>query len=67
MHTKRRKLFTVMVKKEVSKQQRSKVNRHKEGLIQCKRAALQCQKVVRNKAVSQRNNNNISVRCQNVF
>lgn len=52
MHVKRRKLFTAMVKKEVSKQQRSKVNKHKEALIQCKRAALQCQKVVRNKAVS---------------
>lgn len=52
MEVKRRKLFTSMVKKEVSKQQRSRVNKHKEVLIQCKRAALQCQKIVRNKAVS---------------
>lgn len=52
MEVKKRKLFTSMVKKEVSKQQRSRINKHKEVLIQCKRAALQCQKIVRNKAVS---------------
>lgn len=51
MYVKRKKLFTAIVKKEISKQQRSRVNKHKEVLIQCKRAALQCQKVVRNKAV----------------
>lgn len=52
MLIKRKKVFTAMVKKEISKQQRAKVNKHKEMLIQCKRVALQCQKVVRNKAVS---------------
>lgn len=53
MYVKRKKLFTAIVKKEISKQQRSRVNKHKEILIQCKRAALQCQKIVRNKAVSE--------------
>lgn len=52
MQIKRRKIFTAMVKKEVSKQQRSKVNKHKEQLIQCKKVASQCQRVIRNKAVS---------------
>lgn len=52
MQIKRRKIFTAIVKKEVSKQQRSKVNKHKEQLIQCKKVALQCQRVLRNKAVS---------------
>ncbi|KAK9751910.1 SNF2-related domain [Popillia japonica] len=51
MLIKRKKVFTAMVKKEISKQQRAKVNKHKEMLIQCKRVALQCQKVVRNKAL----------------
>ncbi|GJQ68007.1 hypothetical protein Trydic_g10656 [Trypoxylus dichotomus] len=51
MLIKRKKVFTAMVKKEISKQQRAKVNKHKEMLIQCKRVALQCQKVVRNRAL----------------
>lgn len=52
MVMKRKKIFTAMVKKELSKQQRVKVNKHKGMLIQCKRVAVQCQKTVRNKAVS---------------
>lgn len=52
MATKRKKLFTSIVKKEVGKQHRAKISRHKELLIQCKRVALQCQKAVRQKAVS---------------
>lgn len=52
MTTKRRKVFTSIVKKEVGKQHRAKINKHKELLIQCKRVALQCQKAARQKAVS---------------
>lgn len=52
MTTKRRKVFTGIVKKEVGKQHRAKINKHKELLIQCKRVALQCQKAARQKAVS---------------
>lgn len=51
MTIKRKKLFMSIVKKEIGKQQRAKFNRHKEMLIQCKKASLQCQKVVRHKAV----------------
>lgn len=51
MAVKRKKVFTSIVKKEVSKQHRAKINKHKEMLIQCRKAALQCQKVVRQKAV----------------
>ncbi|KAF5295926.1 hypothetical protein FQR65_LT10357 [Abscondita terminalis] len=51
MTTKRKKVFTSIVKKELSKQHRAKINKHKEMLIQCKRAALQCQKLVRQKAL----------------
>nr|XP_022902454.1 putative DNA helicase Ino80 [Onthophagus taurus] len=51
MLAKRKKIFSAMVKKEINKQQRAKVNKHKEMLIQCKKIALQCQKVVRNKAL----------------
>ncbi|KAK4871988.1 hypothetical protein RN001_016112 [Aquatica leii] len=51
MTIKRKKVFTSIVKKELSKQHRAKINKHKEMLIQCKRAALQCQKVVRQKAL----------------
>lgn len=52
MTTKRKRVFTNLIKKEVGKQQRSKSNRHKETLLQCKRVAQQCAKVVRQKAVS---------------
>lgn len=52
MTIKRRKVFTSIVKKEIGKQHRAKINKHKELLIQCKRVALQCQKAARQKAVS---------------
>ena len=52
MTVKRRKVYTAMVKKEITKQQRSKCVRHKEALIQFKKISMQCQKFVRNKAVS---------------
>lgn len=51
MTTKRRKVFTSIAKKEVGKQHRAKMNKHKELLILCKRVALQCQKAARQKAV----------------
>lgn len=51
MTLKRKRVFSNLVKKEVGKQQRSKSNRHKETLLQCKRVAQQCAKVVRQKAV----------------
>lgn len=52
MTLKRKKLFTSIVKKEVGKQHRSKINRHKEMLLQCKRVASHCVKYARQKAVS---------------
>ncbi|XP_065165682.1 chromatin-remodeling ATPase INO80 [Atheta coriaria] len=51
MYNRRRKSFSNMVKKEVGKQQRAKVNRHKEALLQNKKIAMACQKVQRNKAL----------------
>lgn len=48
---KRRRLLTAIYKKEIGKQQRTKVNRHKEALISVKKLALQCQKVIRQKAI----------------
>lgn len=51
MTIKRRKLFSAIVKKEISKQQRAKTNKHKDMLLQLKRVAIQCQKVNRMKAV----------------
>lgn len=52
MTVKRRKLFTNMIKKEIGKQHRSKINRHKEMLLQCKRISSHCAKHARQKAVS---------------
>lgn len=52
MKIKRKKLFANIAKKEIGKQHRSKINRHKEMLIQCRRVAQQCLKVCRQKAVS---------------
>lgn len=52
MATKRKKLFTNIIKKEIGKQHRSKINRHKEMLLQCKRIASHCAKHARQKAVS---------------
>lgn len=52
MTIKRRKLFTSIVKKEIGKQHRSKINKHKEMLLQCKRVASHCVKYARQKAVS---------------
>lgn len=52
MTAKRRKLFTNIIKKEIGKQHRSKINRHKELLLQCKRIASHCAKHARQKAVS---------------
>lgn len=52
MTVKRRKLFTNIIKKEIGKQHRSKINRHKEMLLQCKRIASHCAKYARQKAVS---------------
>nr|XP_023027686.1 putative DNA helicase Ino80 [Leptinotarsa decemlineata] len=51
MALKRRKLFTSIVKKEIGKQHRSKINKHKEMLLQCKRVASHCVKYARQKAV----------------
>lgn len=51
MTIKRRKVFTNIAKKEIGKQHRAKMNKHKETLIQCKRVVLQCQKAARQKAV----------------
>lgn len=51
MTIKRKKLFTNIIKKEIGKQHRSKINRHKEMLIQCKRIASHCAKNARQKAV----------------
>lgn len=55
MAIKRRKLFTNIIKKEIGKQHRSKINRHKEMLLQCKRIASHCAKHARQKAVSEQN------------
>ena len=52
MKIKRKKIFTNMAKKEIGKQHRSKINKHKEMLIQCRRVAQQCLKYGRQKAVS---------------
>lgn len=51
MTQRRRKLFSSIVKKEISKQHRAKMNKHKEMLLQCKRVATQCQKTHRMKAL----------------
>lgn len=51
MTIKRRKLFTSIVKKEIGKQHRSKINKHKEMLLQCKRVASHCVKYARQKAL----------------
>lgn len=51
MTVKRRKLYTAIAKKEIGKQHRSKTNKHKEMLIQCKRVAQQCVKYGRQKAL----------------
>jgi DNA helicase INO80 len=51
MKIKRKKIFTNMAKKEIGKQHRSKINKHKEMLIQCRRVAQQCLKYGRQKAV----------------
>ncbi|VEN49090.1 unnamed protein product [Callosobruchus maculatus] len=51
MTLKRRKLFTNIVKKEIGKQHRSKINKHKEMLLQCKRIASHCMKYARQKAL----------------
>ncbi|XP_017782828.1 PREDICTED: putative DNA helicase Ino80 isoform X1 [Nicrophorus vespilloides] len=51
MMMKRKKSYSNMIKKEVGKQQRAKVNRHKEALLQNKKLAMACQKVLRNKAL----------------
>ncbi|CAG9855295.1 unnamed protein product [Phyllotreta striolata] len=51
MTVKRRKLFTSIVKKEIGKQHRSKINKHKEMLLQCKRVASHCVKYARQKAL----------------
>nr|XP_023018340.1 putative DNA helicase Ino80 [Leptinotarsa decemlineata] len=51
MALKRRKLFTSIVKKEIGKQHRSKINKHKEMLLQCKRVASHCVKYARQKAL----------------
>ncbi|CAH1153557.1 unnamed protein product [Phaedon cochleariae] len=51
MTMKRRKLFTNIVKKEIGKQHRSKTNKHKEMLLQCKRIASHCVKYARQKAL----------------
>lgn len=52
MTQRRRKLFTSIIKKEISKQHRAKMNKHKEMVLQCKRVATHCQKFHRNRAVS---------------
>lgn len=57
MAIKRRKLFTNIIKKEIGKQHRSKINRHKETLLQCKRIASHCAKHARQKAVSKKQSN----------
>ncbi|XP_057659365.1 chromatin-remodeling ATPase INO80 [Diorhabda carinulata] len=51
MTIKRKKLFTNIVKKEIGKQHRSKINKHKEMLLQCKRVASHCVKYARQKAL----------------
>ncbi|CAH0562051.1 unnamed protein product [Brassicogethes aeneus] len=51
MASKRRKLFTSIIKKEIGKQHRAKINRHKELLIQTRRVAQQCVKYGRQKAL----------------
>nr|CAH7766293.1 unnamed protein product [Callosobruchus chinensis] len=51
MTLKRRKLFTNIVKKEIGKQHRSKINKHKETLLQCKRIASHCMKYARQRAL----------------
>lgn len=60
MKIKRKKIFSNMAKKEIGKQHRSKMNRHKEMLIQCRRVAQQCLKYGRQKAVKSKKtvNNN---------
>lgn len=54
MKNKRKKVFTSMAKKELSKHHRVKMNKHKEMLLQCKRVAQQCLKYGRQKAVCNR-------------
>lgn len=47
----RRKMWQMMAKKEIGKFQRTKANNHKEMLQNCKKTAVLCQKVVRQKAM----------------
>lgn len=51
MNHRRRKMWQMMAKKEIGKFQRTKANNHKEMLTNCKKTAILCQKVVRQKAM----------------
>lgn len=51
MQARRRKIWQVMAKKEIGKFQRSKANNHKEVMTNCRKVAVICQKVARQKAM----------------
>ncbi|KAG5679503.1 hypothetical protein PVAND_009066 [Polypedilum vanderplanki] len=51
MNQRRRKIWQIMAKKEIGKFQRTKANAHKEMIANCKKTAVFCQKVVRQKAM----------------
>uniref|UniRef100_A0A8D9A723 Chromatin-remodeling ATPase INO80 n=3 Tax=Cacopsylla melanoneura TaxID=428564 RepID=A0A8D9A723_9HEMI len=52
----RKKLWTLMAKKEINKVQRNKMNTHKETLSNCKKLAQSCMKFHRQKAMQSQKN-----------
>uniref|UniRef100_A0A182QXK5 Chromatin-remodeling ATPase INO80 n=1 Tax=Anopheles farauti TaxID=69004 RepID=A0A182QXK5_9DIPT len=51
MNIRRRKMWQLMAKKEVGKLQRAKANNHKDTITNCRRVAVLCMRVARQKAM----------------
>uniref|UniRef100_A0A182PRF4 Chromatin-remodeling ATPase INO80 n=1 Tax=Anopheles epiroticus TaxID=199890 RepID=A0A182PRF4_9DIPT len=51
MNIRRRKMWQLMAKKEVGKLQRAKANNHKDTVTNCRRVAVLCMRVARQKAM----------------
>uniref|UniRef100_A0A2M4CXS2 Chromatin-remodeling ATPase INO80 n=1 Tax=Anopheles darlingi TaxID=43151 RepID=A0A2M4CXS2_ANODA len=51
MNIRRRRMWQQMAKKELGKVQRAKVNNHRDTLINCRRVAVLCMRVARQKAM----------------
>uniref|UniRef100_A0A182FL94 Chromatin-remodeling ATPase INO80 n=1 Tax=Anopheles albimanus TaxID=7167 RepID=A0A182FL94_ANOAL len=51
MNIRRRRMWQQMAKKELGKVQRAKVNNHRDTLVNCRRVAVLCMRVARQKAM----------------